>query len=142
MAITMKDIARDLGVSVVTVSKVLRNRSDISAATRKRGQQRVKELNYYPNPAARALLTGRTNLIGLVVPDLMHPFFSQIAKGISARLRWRDYSLIISSAEDDPKLEGREIDQMLARRVDVLILASTESNALMLKKIKDNGTTL
>src|SRR5258708_37662507 len=99
MAITMKDIARDLGVSVVTVSKVLRNRSDISAATRKRVQQRVKELNYQPNPAARALLTGRTNLIGLVVPDLAHPFFSQIAKGISSRLRSRDYSLIISSSE-------------------------------------------
>jgi len=76
MAITMKDIARDLGVSVVTVSKVLRNHSDISTATRKRVQQRVKELNYLPNPAARALLTGRTNLIGLIVPDLVHPFFS------------------------------------------------------------------
>jgi LacI family transcriptional regulator, galactose operon repressor len=140
MPTTMKDIARDLGVSVVTVSKVLRNHSDISAETRKRVLRRIKELNYYPNPAARALLTGRTNLIGLVVPDLMHPFFSQIAKGISSRLRSRDYSLIISSSEDDPKLEGREIDQMLARRVDVLILASTESNALTLKKIQDHGT--
>jgi len=65
MAITMKDIAKDLGVSVVTVSKVLRNHSDISAKTRKRVRQRMKELNYQPNPAARALHTGRTNLIGL-----------------------------------------------------------------------------
>ena len=136
----MKDIARDLGVSVVTVSKVLRNHSDISAETRKRVLRRMKELNYYPNPAARALLTGRTNLIGLIVPDLMHPFFSQIAKGISSRLRSREYSLILASSEDDPKLEGREIDQMLARRVDVLILASTESNAEALKKIQDHGT--
>ena len=47
----------------------------------------MKELNYQPNPAARALLSGRTNLIGLIVPDLVHPFFSQIAKGISAGLR-------------------------------------------------------
>ena len=139
MAITMKDIARDLGVSVVTVSKVLRNHSDISAATRKRVQQRVKELNYQPNPAARALLTGRTNLIGLIVPDLVHPFFSQIAKGISAGIRSKKYGLIISSSEDDPQLEIREIDQMLARRVDALILASTQSNADSVQRIQDQN---
>src|ERR1700747_1624194 len=126
MPTTMKDIARDLGVSVVTVSKVLRNHSDISTETRKRVLRRMKELNYHPNPAARALLTGRTNLIGLIVPVSLHPFFSPIAKGISSRLRSREYSLILASSEDDPKLEGREVDQMLARRVDVLILASTE----------------
>jgi LacI family transcriptional regulator len=128
MAITMKDIARDLGVSVVTVSKVLRNHSDIGPETRKRVLKRVKELNYQPNPAARALVTGRTNLIGLIVPDLVHPFFAQVAKGISAKLRSYEYSLIISSSEDDPALERREIDQMLARRVDVVILASTQSS--------------
>lgn len=137
MAITMKDIAKDLGVSVVTVSKVLRNHSDISAETRKRVQQRMKELNYQPNPAARALLTGRSNLIGLIVPDLVHPFFSQVAKGISARLRAKEYGLIISSSEDDPELEKREIDQMLARRVDVLILASAQSDAKSLLKIEE-----
>ena len=139
MAITMKDIARDLGVSVVTVSKVLRNHSDISPQTRKGVQQRMKELNYQPNPAARALITGRTNLIGLIVPDLVHPFFSQVAKGISARLRSKEYGLIISSSEDDPQLEKREIDQMLARRVDVLILASTQSDPKSLQRIEDQG---
>jgi LacI family transcriptional regulator len=137
MAITMKDIAKDLGVSVVTVSKVLRNHSDISAETRKRVQRRMKELNYQPNPAARALHTGRTNLIGLIVPDLVHPFFSQVAKGISAKLRAKEFGLIISSSEDDPQLEKREIDQMLARRVDVLILASTQSDPKNLRRIED-----
>src|SRR3974390_2528609 len=127
MAITMKDIARDLGVSVVTVSKVLRNHSDISAETRKRVWQRIKELNYRPNPAARTLVTGRTNLIGLIVPDLVHPFFSEVAKGITSRLRSQEYSLIIASSEDDAALERSEIDQMLARRVDALILASTQT---------------
>ena len=122
MAATMKDIARDLGVSVVTVSKVLRNHSDISAQTRKRVLLRMKELNYQPNPAARTLVTGRTNLIGLIAPDLVHPFFAEVAKGISAKLRSHEYSLIIASSEDDANLERREIEQMLARRVDALIL--------------------
>ncbi len=139
MAITMKDIARDLGVSVVTVSKVLRNHSDISAETRKRVWLRIKELNYQPNPAARTLVSGRTNLIGLIVPDLVHPFFAQVAKGISSKLRSEEYSLIISSSEDDGALEGREINQMLARRVDALILASTQSAAENFRRMEESG---
>src|SRR6202049_2219896 len=139
MAVTMKDIAQDLGVSVVTVSKVLRNHSDISPETRKRVLKRMKELNYQPNPAARTLVSGRTNLIGLIVPDLVHPFFSQVAKAISAGLRSKEYGLIISSSEDDPQLERREIDQMLARRVDALILASTRSNANSVERIQDKN---
>jgi LacI family transcriptional regulator len=139
MATTMKDIARDLGVSVVTVSKVLRNHSDIGEQTRKRILQRMKEVNYQPNPAARTLVSGRTNLVGLIVPDLIYPFFAQVAKGISAKLRAQDYSLIISSSEDDPNMERREIDQMLARRVDALILASVQSSAESLNKMQDQG---
>jgi len=137
MAVTMKDIARDLGVSVVTVSKVLRNHSDIGDETRKRVLRRMKELNYQPNPAARTLVTGRTNLIGLIVPDLVHPFFAEVAKGISQRLRSQEYSLIIASSEDDANLESREIEQMLARRVDALILASTQSKAETVRRIQD-----
>ena len=143
MPTTMKDIARDLRVSVVTVSKVLRNHPDISEETRKRVLQRMKELNYQPNPAARTLLSGRTNLIGLVVPDLVHPFFSQVAKGISAKLRSQEYSLIISSSEDDPNLEAQEVEQMMAHRVDVLILASAQADAqAVLRRIQDQGIPL
>src|SRR5215469_14277868 len=138
MTVTMKDIARGLGVSVVTVSKVLRNHSDISTETRKRVQQRIKELNYQPNPAARALVTGRTNLIGLIVPDLVHPFFSQVARAISTSLRSQEYGLIIASSEDDSALERREIDQMLGRRVDAIILASTQTSSENVRRIEDS----
>ena len=86
----MKDIARDLGVSVVTVSKVLRNHSDISEQTRKRVLQRMKELHYQPNPAARALITGRTNLIGLIVPDLVHPFLRRLRREFPQSLDLRN----------------------------------------------------
>lgn len=120
----MKDIARDLGVSVVTVSKVLRNHSDIGPETRERVLKRMKELNYQPNWAARTLVTGRTYSIGLVVPDLIHPFFAEVAKGITQRIRSKGYSLIISSCQEDPQLEQQEIDLLLARQVDALILAS------------------
>jgi len=83
----MKDIARELGVSVVTVSKVIRNHADIGEETRQRVLKRVKELNYQPNPAARALVTGKTYTAGLIVPDLVHPFFAEVAMGLSNALR-------------------------------------------------------
>ena len=87
MVVRLKDIAHDLSLSVVTVSKVLRNQPDISAETRKRVLKRIKELNYQPNFAARALITGMTWTIGLVVPDLLHPFFAQITQEISGEVR-------------------------------------------------------
>ena len=139
MPATMKSIASYLGVSVVTVSKVLHNHSDISPETRNRVLQRMKEVNYQPNLAARALSTGITGLVGLIVPDLVHPFFAQVAKGISARLSSQGYSLIIASSEDDPQLERRQVDQMIARRVDAVILASTESELYSVQKLRDRG---
>lgn len=126
MAVRLKDIAQDLGLSVVTVSKVLRDHPDIGEETRKRVLKRMKELNYQPNLAARALITGQTSTIGLVVPDLLHPFFAQIAKEISAEVRKKGYSLFISSSDEDPALEKQEIANLLARRVDVLLVASSQ----------------
>jgi len=128
MTVRMKDIARDLGVSVVTVSKVLRNHSDIGEETRQRVLQRVKELNYRPNLAARALVTGRTYTVGLIVPDLVHPFFAEVAKGLSRVLRKKGYSVVISSSEEDVQLERQEIEQLAARSVDALFLASVQDS--------------
>jgi len=136
----MKDIARDLGVSVVTVSKVLRGHSDISPETRERVLRRMKELNYRPNLAARALVTGRTCMIGLVVPDLVHAFFAEVAKGLSRVLRKKGYSLVISSSEEDPELEQQEIDQLLARRVDALVIASTQWTVESFRRIEEQKT--
>ena len=70
MTIKMRDIAKDLGVSVITVSKVLRNHPEVGHATRERVLARVKELDYRPNLAARSLVTGRTYLVGLIVTPL------------------------------------------------------------------------
>ena len=126
MAVRLKDIANDLGVSVVTVSKVLRNHTDIGEETRKRVLARMKELNYRPNLAARALVTGRSFTMGLVVPGLVHSFFGEIAKGIATTIRASGYSLLISSSLEDPELERHEVDQLVARQVDALLLTSSE----------------
>ena len=137
MVTRLKDIAQDLGLSVVTISKVLRDHPDIGAATRKRVLRRMKELNYQPNIAARSLITGRTWTIGLVVPDLLHPFFAQIAKEISVEVRKKGYSLFISSSDEDPALEQEEIAQLLARRVDVMLIASAQLTVESFERIEE-----
>jgi len=133
----MKDIARELGVSVVTVSKVIRNHADIGEETRQRVLKRVKELNYQPNPAARALVTGKTYTAGLIVPDLVHPFFAEVATGLSNALRRKSYSLLISSSQGDPELERQEIKRLLNRRLDALVIASTQWTVESFRRIEE-----
>jgi len=140
MSTRMKDIARDLGVSVITISKVLRNHPDVGDETRERVLARVKELDYRPNLAARSLVTGRTYLVGLVVPDLLHPFFAEIAKSLSEALRQSGYYLIVSSSDEDPDLEEQEINQLLARRLDTLIIASCRSTVELFFRIEKQKT--
>ena len=136
----MKDIARDLGVSVITISKVLRNHPDVGDETRQRVLARVKELDYRPNLAARSLVTGRSYLVGLVVPDLLHPFFAEIAKSLSEVLRHSGYYLIVSSSDEDPDLEEVEINHLLARRLDSLIIASCRTTVDVLFRIEKQNT--
>lgn len=140
MPVRLKDIARDLGVSVVTVSKVLRGNSDIGEETRNRVLRRMRELNYRPNMMARGLATGRTYTIGLVVPDLVQPFFAELARSISAVLREANRALILASSEDDPTIEHNEIRTLLSRSVDVLLIASCQQNLKNFYEIGDQRT--
>ncbi|BDC52994.1 LacI family transcriptional regulator [Bryobacterales bacterium F-183] len=137
MASRLKDIAEHLGVSVITVSKVLRDHPDISAETRERVWKRVREVNYRPNIAARALVTGKSMSVGFIVPDLMHAFFSEVAGGLSRVLRTKGYGLLISSSEEDTDLEQQEVSQMLARGVDALVIASAQGSVESFQEIED-----
>ncbi len=138
----MKDIAAELGVSVVTVSRALRDRPDIAEDTKAKILDRVKRLNYRPNLTARSLVTGRSALIGLVVPDLIHPFFGEIAKGLSSKLREKEYYLLVSSSESDPQLEQDEVEHMLAHHLDCFVVASCRKDTDTLRSIKESGVPL
>lgn len=142
MNVRLKDIAKELGVSVVTVSRALRDRPDIAKDTKARILARVQALNYRPNLTARSLVTGRSSLVGLVVPDLIHPFFGEIAKGLSAALRQQGYYVIVASSESDPRLERDEIEHLLAHRLDCLVLASCQENTDTLRRIGEEGVPL
>jgi LacI family transcriptional regulator len=139
--VRLKDIARDLDVSVMTVSKVVRGCADVGAETRRRVLARIKELNYQPNWVARSLAARRTFMIGLIVPDLMHSFFAEIAKGVSATIRPLGYDVVICNSEEDSALESSEVDRLLARQVDGLLLASAQapSSLSLFQRIEARG---
>lgn len=134
MAARMKDIAKALNLSIVTVSKVLNKKDpNISEGTRKRVLECARKLDYRPNLAAKSLVTGQSKMIGMIVPELFHGFFGEVAAGMSDALTEHGYGLILSSSRDQKELEEREIRQMLARRVDSLIVASCSSDPAFLQ---------
>lgn len=140
MAVRLKDIARDLGISVITASKALRGTSDISDETRQRVLKRMAELNYRPNMLARGLASGKTFSIGLVVPDLLHPFFAEFAKALHGVLRPQNYGIVLASSEEDPDLEQEEISRVLARGVDALLVASCQTKLQGFFGVQDQRT--
>lgn len=130
MRTRMKDIAESLGVSLMTVSKALRGHSDISEATRKRVLDRAAELHYRPNWVARSLVLQRTNMIGLIIPDLMHSFFAEVARGVGRVLESHGYQIVIFNSDENPQTEANQVQLLLERNVDGVILASTQSNGM------------
>lgn len=139
--VTIKDIAADLGLSMVTVSKAFRGFPDIASGTKERILRRARELIFRPNLMARGLVTGRTSLVGLIVPDLLDPFYSEVVTYLAALLR-DNFLVIISSSDNCPKRECDEIDHMLAHQSECLVVASCQRNAESLKKVSDSGVSL
>src|SRR5882757_1991974 len=104
MAIRLQDIANDLNLSKMTISKVLRGQTDVSAETKARVLKRVKELNYRPNISARSLRTGQTYSVGMVVPTLADPAVGLIVRGINEVFRPAAYSLVVSAVDGDVEM--------------------------------------
>ena len=121
----MKDIADALGLAVITVSKALRDHADISRSTRARVWEKAREMRYTPNIAARSLVTNRSYVIGVVAPDLMISYFAEVAQSIAGELRKAGYDLFLSNSEGDSATEKEEIERLLGRQVDGLIVATS-----------------
>ena len=123
---TLKDIARDLGVSAMTVSRALNGNPAVNDTTRRRIMERAAELKYRPNRWARGLVTNKSHLIGLIVPDISHAFYAEITLGIQNYLEEKGYNLLLCNSGRDPHTELREIDALLGTRVEGLIVASAQ----------------
>ena len=121
--ITIKDIAKAAGVSTATVSLVFNNKDkSISQSTRDRVLKIGKDLNYIPNSMARSLVTRQTKTLGLVLPDIVNPFFPEIARGAEDRAWESGYSIIICNTDDDANQENNYLHVLSKKMVDGIIL--------------------
>ncbi len=122
---TIQDIAADLGLSAMTVSRALNDHPDVKDETRQRVKERARELNYRANRWARSLVTRRSHLIGAVIPEISHTFFAEIIGGVQREIADHDYTLILCHSGGKVEDERREIDMLVGSRVDGLIIASS-----------------
>ncbi|MHB9863487.1 LacI family DNA-binding transcriptional regulator [Streptomyces sp. YIM S03343] len=120
---TLADVAREVGVSAKTVSRVLNEDGPASARTREQVLAAVAKLGFQPNLMARNIRVGGPDTtIGLVIPDLANPFFGAVARSIEDTVRDRGLTLLMGSSADDPDRERDLTDKFLARRVSILIV--------------------
>src|SRR6187549_3517359 len=122
MSATLADIARELGISKMTVSRAINNNPLVTARTREQVLEVSRRLNYQPNHFARALATNRSYLIGVIVPDLMHSYFAEILHGIDSVARSAEFQIVIGNSEEQIVRELSEVEA-LHSRTDGLIIA-------------------
>ncbi|MFV7234400.1 LacI family DNA-binding transcriptional regulator [Flavobacterium sp. ZB4R12] len=141
---TLKQIASQLGISITTVSKSLKGYSDVSEKTKKAVIDLANQLNYTPNSFAVNLRTKESKTIGLIIPTLVHDFFSSVIDGILEEAEKRDYMVIILQSNEKVELEKKQIDLLLNKRVDgILMSLSNETGDFEhLKTIISHNTPL
>jgi LacI family transcriptional regulator len=141
---TIHDIAEKLQVTASTVSRALNNNPRISEATKKKVLKAAKELNYQPNNIASALRSGKSRLIGVVVPTANRNFFSSVIRGIEEIANSLNYKVVISQSYDDFEKEVQTVEALLNAQVDGIIasVGKTTENVDHFKKILKKGIPL
>ncbi|MFI6516816.1 LacI family DNA-binding transcriptional regulator [Spirillospora sp. NPDC050679] len=122
---SVKDVARLAGVSVATVSRVLNESAAVSPGARARVLAAVDELGYRPNAVARSLRTDATRTIGLVIGDILNPFFTELARAVEDQARALGLSVVIGNADERPERQDHYVRTLLEQRVDGLLLCPT-----------------
>ncbi|NMO54751.1 LacI family transcriptional regulator [Actinoplanes sp. TBRC 11911] len=131
MSVTIRDVARASGVHISTVSRTFSAPHLVNSNTRSRVLACAEQLGYRPNRAARALITGRTYNIGLIVADIANPFFPPLIKAAESQARKHDHHIFVADTNEDPAVE-EELVRALAKQVDgVLVVSPRMSNALI-----------
>jgi DNA-binding LacI/PurR family transcriptional regulator len=126
--VTIKDLARELKISASTVSRALKNHPDISEATKKAVHELAEKLNYQPNAVALSLKQSRSNTIGVIIPEIVHYFFSSVISGIEDVAYDAGYNVIICQSNERYEREVANAKTLLASRVDgILVSISKET---------------
>ena len=145
--VTIKDIAREAGVSIALVSFVMNNRVEangknkyrVSEDTKRRILEVAERMNYRPSSAARMLRQGRTHVVGVILSDLSNIFYGCIAKYMENIMYQNGYTVLFSSTEEDPERFGRLVQLSLARDVEGFIVVPPEGGETYVKQLQESG---
>jgi LacI family transcriptional regulator len=139
--VKMADVAREAGVSAMTVSRVINDKGYVSDETRRRVLSVVERLGYRPSGIARGLATRRTGTIGLVVPDVANPFFADVARGVEEAAYAEGYNVFLCNTDEDPQRELAALGSLEEKQVDGLILCSSRLTEDELHKVVARHTS-
>ncbi|QTA37444.1 LacI family DNA-binding transcriptional regulator [Thermosipho ferrireducens] len=135
--VSIKDVAREAGVSISTVSRVLNNSAPVSDDLKEKVENAIKKLDYMPSNIAKSLRKGKTGTIGFIIPDITNPFFANIVRGAEDYLRQRDYTLILCNSDQDEKQEVKLLETLISKHIDGLLFTGTGNfNPVLAEKIE------
>jgi LacI family transcriptional regulator len=121
--VTLKQIAENLGISITTVSKALKDYPDVSKTTKALVKEEAKKLRYKPNAFAVNLRTQESKTVGLIIPEVVHHFFSSVINGIIEQAEKKGYLVIILQSNESYKLEKKQVDLLISKRVDGIMIS-------------------
>ena len=137
MPATIRDVAREAGVSVATVSRVLNDSGPVKESTRSRIREVAARLHFTPNTTARSLSTRRTHTVGVILPDLYGEFFSEVIRGIDHVSQQQGYHVLISSSHNKPSEVEAAVDAMRGRVDGLVMLASGVNTEVIAKSLPE-----
>ncbi len=142
--ITITDIAKKLGISASTVSRALSNHPDVKEATKKQVLQLAKKYNFKPNPIAQSLKNNRTTIVGVIVPEIKHDFFSSAISGIEEVAYNRGYTIIVCQSNESYEREVINTNSMVQQRVAGVIasISQNTTSSVHFKNVIDHGIPL
>lgn len=140
--VSIKDVAKQAGVSTATVSHVINQTRFVRDETRQKVLEAIEALNYQPSSIARGLATNSTQTIGLVVSDITNPFFTAVARGVEDEINQHGYHTIFCNTDEDPSREDEYLRLLSARQIDGLIIAPTGVWSERLVRIADTDVPI
>ncbi|RJL32786.1 LacI family DNA-binding transcriptional regulator [Bailinhaonella thermotolerans] len=138
----IKDVAAHAGVSVATVSRVLNDNPSVTEETRNRVYAAMTALNYRPNAVARSLRTEATRTLGLIIGDILNPFFTELARAVEDEARLAGYTVIIGNADERADEQDHYVRTLLERRVDGLLICPTAEVTSLIEEVARAGRPL
>lgn len=136
------EIARRANVSTATVSRTINQSGPVRPATARKVWRVVAELNYYPNSHARALVSGRSRLLGLIVSDITNPFFSELIRSFESHAAQQQYDLLITSTDYETNRMTATLRRMLERKVDGVAVMTSEMDLGLISELSRRGVPI